>query len=113
MNSWSYGELQRQIEYKARWDGVRVVYVPAMNTSKLCSLCGYKTLESMRRQLWCPKCGTFMDRDENAAINLAARGVRFAPHGPPVEAMVEEREPEKTTQILKVDGGKLAHHPKG
>ncbi|TMI52319.1 IS200/IS605 family element transposase accessory protein TnpB, partial [Candidatus Bathyarchaeota archaeon] len=28
MNSWSYGELQRQIEYKARWEGVRVVYVP-------------------------------------------------------------------------------------
>jgi putative transposase len=25
MNSWSYGELQRQIEYKARWEGVKVI----------------------------------------------------------------------------------------
>jgi IS605 OrfB family transposase len=52
MNSWSYGELQRQIEYKARWEGVRVIYVPARNTSKRCSICGYKTLESTQRRLW-------------------------------------------------------------
>src|SRR3989442_15693021 len=46
MNSWSYGELQRQIDYKARWEGVQVIYVSARNTSKRCSICGYKTLES-------------------------------------------------------------------
>ncbi|OLD34522.1 MAG: hypothetical protein AUI50_06080 [Crenarchaeota archaeon 13_1_40CM_2_52_14] len=45
MNSWSYGKLQRQIEYKARWERVKVIYVPARNTSKRCSICGYKTLE--------------------------------------------------------------------
>src|SRR5256712_7735909 len=63
MNSWSFGELQRQVEYKARWEGVRVVYVPARNTSKRCSICGYKTLESTQRQLWCPHCGAILDRD--------------------------------------------------
>jgi len=109
MNSWSYGELQRQIEYKARWEGVKVIYVPARNTSKRCSICGYKTLESTQRQLWCPKCGTILDRDENAARNLAAGGLRFSPDGPPGEAMVEEREPENATPILKVDGGKISH----
>src|SRR5207253_3783460 len=66
------------------------------------------TLESTHRRLWCPKCGTFLDRDENAARNLAARGLRFSPNGPPGEAMVEEREPENATLILKVDGGKLS-----
>ncbi len=65
MNSWSYGELQRQIEYKARWEGLKVIYVPAWNTSKQCSICGYKTLESTHRRPWCPKCGTILDRDEN------------------------------------------------
>src|SRR3989441_2966955 len=108
MNSWSYGELQRQIEYKARWEGVKIIYVPARNTSKRCSICGYKTLESTHRRLWCPHCGAILDRDENAAKNLAARGLRFSPNGPPGEAMVEEREPENTTLILKVDGGKLS-----
>jgi len=108
MNSWSYGELQRQVEYKARWEGVKVVYVPARDTSKRCSICGYKTLESTQRKLWCPQCGAMLDRDENAARNIAAGGLRFSPYGPPSEAMVEEREPENTTLILKVDGGKLS-----
>ena len=109
MNSWSYGELQRQIEYKARWEGVKVIYVPSRDTSNGCSICGYKTLESTQRQLWCPKCGTILDRDENAARNLAAGGLRFNPDGPPGEAMVEEREQENATPILKVDRGKISH----
>jgi putative transposase len=108
MNGWSYGELQRQIEYKARWEGVRTIYISARNTSKRCSICGYKTLGSTLRQLWCPHCGAVLDRDENAARNIAAGGLRFSPNGPPSEAMVEEREPKNATLILKVDGGKLS-----
>ncbi|HEV2118635.1 MAG TPA: transposase [Candidatus Bathyarchaeia archaeon] len=111
MNSWSYGELQRQIEYKAGWEGLKVNYVPARNTSKRCSICGYKTLESTRRRLWCPHCGAVLDRDENAARNIAAGGLRFSPNGPPGEAMVEEQEPENATLILKVDGDKLSQQP--
>jgi putative transposase len=106
MNSWSFGELQRQIEYKAQWEGIKVVYVPPRNTSKQCSICGFKTLESTHRRVSCLECGALLDRDENAARNIAARGVRFAPDGPPLEAMVEEREPRDATLILKVDGGK-------
>lgn len=33
MNSWSFYELQRQIEYKARWLGLPVKYVKANGTS--------------------------------------------------------------------------------
>jgi putative transposase len=33
MNTWSYSELQRQIEYKARWEGIPVYYVHASRTS--------------------------------------------------------------------------------
>src|SRR5207302_8572514 len=108
MNSWSYGELQRQIEYKARWEGVRVIYVPARNTSKRCSICGYKTLESTQRRLWCPHCGAILDRDENAARNIAAGGLRFSPSGPPGEAVKGN---PTTTVIPRVDGGKLSQPP--
>ena len=111
MNSWSFGLLQRQVDYKARWEGVQVIYVSARNTTKRCSICGYKTLESTQRQLWCSHCGAILDRDENAARNLAAGGLRFSPDGPPGEAMVEEREPENATLILKVDVGKLSQQP--
>ncbi|HEV2119107.1 MAG TPA: RNA-guided endonuclease TnpB family protein, partial [Candidatus Bathyarchaeia archaeon] len=105
MNSWSSGELQRQVEYKARWEGLKVIYVPARNTSKRCSICGYKTLESTQRQLWCPYCGAILDRDENAAMSLAAGGLRFSPNGPPGEAVKGNPTP---TVILRVDGGKLS-----
>jgi len=36
MNSWSFAELQRQIEYKARWEGLPVVYVRPHGTSAKC-----------------------------------------------------------------------------
>jgi putative transposase len=39
MNSWCFREIQRQIEYKAAWEGIRVVYVRAANTSRTCSKC--------------------------------------------------------------------------
>ena len=40
MNSWSFYELQRQIEYKARWLGLPVNYVKACGTSTRCAVCG-------------------------------------------------------------------------
>jgi hypothetical protein len=38
----------------------------------------------------CQSCGFTVDRDVNAARNILARGVRFAPVALPVEAMVQE-----------------------
>ncbi|MDE1764544.1 MAG: IS200/IS605 family accessory protein TnpB-related protein, partial [Thaumarchaeota archaeon] len=42
MNSWSFYELQRQIEYEARWLGMPVNYVKAWGTSSKCAICGSK-----------------------------------------------------------------------
>jgi putative transposase len=103
MNSWSYAELQRQIEYKARWEGIKVIYVPARKTSSTCAICGSEILECAERKVWGPKCRTLVDRDVNAARNILARGLRFGPVAPPSEAMV--REPAKV--IPRVDGGEL------
>lgn len=103
MNSWSYAELQRQIEYKARWEGIRVIYVPASKTYSTCAICGSEILECAERKVWCPKCRTLVDRDVNAARNILARGLRFGPFALPIEAMV--REPFKV--IPKVDGSEL------
>jgi len=89
MNSWSFRELQRQIEYKAKWEGLLVTYVHARNTSKKCSICGLKTIPEENRTLRCPLHGV-VDRDVNAARNILARGLRFKPVGQPVEGMVTE-----------------------
>jgi putative transposase len=90
MNSWSYFELQRQIEYKAKWEGIPVIYVNPKGTSVTCSICGSRMKPEQNRQLKCQSCGFTVDRDVNAARNILARGVRFAPIALPVEAMVQE-----------------------
>ena len=45
-------------------------------SSKTCSCCGhiYKELELSMRQWTCASCGTFHDRDRNAALNIYREG---------------------------------------
>ena len=114
LNSWSFYELQRQVEYKARWEGIPVVYVAARETSVNCSICGSRTTTTYpneRRTLHCSKCGISIDRDVNAARNILAkgkRGMRFTPDGPP-EVRMEAVKGNETTMgpILRADGGKV------
>lgn len=88
LNSWSYYELQRQIEYKAKWEGIKIVYVDARGTSSNCPICGSKLYPNEQRQLWCPKCNISVDRDEIGSRNILNRALRFKAVGQPVEAMV-------------------------
>ena len=115
MNSWSFYQLQKQIEYKAQWEGLPVIYVDPRGTSVKCAKCGCKTMRDPNayRALVCPKCGVSFDRDENAAKNILAKGgVRFTPNEPSEErkeAMKGNAEHEGEPQILGVDEGKLRH----
>jgi transposase len=102
MNSWSYYELQRQVEYKANWEGIPVFYVDAWGTSKRCSICGSKLIPEENRLLKCPTHG-IVDRDVNAARNIVARGMKFVPFGFACEAMVKE----SGQVILKVDANQI------
>ena len=104
MNSWSYYELQRQIEYKAHWEGILVTYVNPYGTSVKCSICGSRMKPEENRKLKCRSCGFMVDRDVNAARNILARGVRFAPFASACEPMVQE--PQRRV-ILKVDADEL------
>jgi putative transposase len=91
LNSWSFYELQRQIEYKAAWEGFPVIYVKPQKTSSVCSTCGSPITECAERNVYCSHCNRLMDRDENAAYNIVQRGLRFKPDGFASEAMVKER----------------------
>ena len=73
----SFGELRRQIEYKAKWHGVKVVIADRFwPSSKACSRCGCvkSNLTLADRTYTCDDCGLVIDRDLNAALNLAALG---------------------------------------
>ena len=88
LNSWSFAELQRQIEYKAKWENIPVIYVPAAKTSSICAICGCKIVECIERQVYCPNCKRAVDRDENAALNIVRAGLRFSLKGEAGEAMM-------------------------
>lgn len=106
LNSWSFAELQRQIDYKARWEGLPVVYVEPHGTSAKCSICGHMLKPEKNRMLKCPSCGLKIDRDVNAARNIVARGLRFGPDGWAVEGMVEKPSQEVA---LKLDAHQSSH----
>jgi putative transposase len=76
------GELSRQLLYKARWHGVEVRVVDRyFPSSKTCSGCGVvrNDLDLSERTYSCEVCGLVINRDLNAAINLA----RWQPKAPP------------------------------
>ncbi|MFI6427070.1 RNA-guided endonuclease InsQ/TnpB family protein [Promicromonospora sp. NPDC050880] len=71
----AWGELARQIAYKQAWRGGQVLVVDRwFPSSKTCSACGtlHKGLTLKDRTFGCRQCGLVMDRDLNAAVNLAA-----------------------------------------
>jgi putative transposase len=110
LNSWSFYEFQRQLQYKAAWGGIPVWFVDPKRTSQLCPVCGERLQEDRlyRRSLWCNNCRRVMNRDVVASMNIAYKGwARFThPRGLPNEAMrgnVGLFEP----LILRVDGSKL------
>ena len=90
LNGWMFREFQRQVEYKAKWEGLPVHFVRAYGSSARCSRCGHRLLSEENRMQTCLKCGFHVDRDVNAALNLAAKGMRFVPVASPSEAMVAE-----------------------
>ena len=69
-----FGEFRRQLEYKCRWYGSELVVADRwFPSSKTCSSCGAVKAELQlgQRTFRCESCGLVLDRDLNAAINLA------------------------------------------
>lgn len=44
-------------------------------SSQICSCCGYQQKIGRKRYFRCPQCGTIIDRDYNASLNLASLGL--------------------------------------
>ncbi|MBC1236500.1 RNA-guided endonuclease TnpB family protein [Nostoc sp. 2RC] len=73
----AWGELVRQLEYKAKWYGRTLVKIDRwFPSSKRCGNCGHilNKLPLNIREWDCPNCGTHHDRDINAAKNIFAVG---------------------------------------
>jgi putative transposase len=70
-----FGEIRRQLAYKTTWNGGTLSVTDRwFPSSKTCSGCGAvkAKLRLSERLFVCTTCGLVLDRDENAAINLAS-----------------------------------------
>lgn len=70
----SFAEIRRQLVYKTAWHGGTLVVADRwFASSKTCSECGaVKAKLALSERVWtCMSCGTVLDRDVNAAVNLA------------------------------------------
>ncbi|WP_448524697.1 RNA-guided endonuclease InsQ/TnpB family protein [Parathermosynechococcus lividus] len=72
-----WGEMVRQLEYKAQWYGRTLIKIDQwFPSSKRCGNCGHiiERLPLNIREWDCPQCGAGHDRDVNAARNILAVG---------------------------------------
>jgi len=78
-----WSEFTRQLEYKARWYGKKLIKTDTFFAStQMCSTpgCTYKNVNTKNlsvRQWECPECGAHHDRDSNAAVNILNEGLRL------------------------------------
>ena len=71
---WNRGAFVQWITHYVSQNGGWVVAVNPSNTSQLCHTCGQRVTHPTHEASVCPEHGT-MDRDVNAAVNIAARAV--------------------------------------
>lgn len=76
----SFSEFRRQLAYKSLWYERDLVVVDRYYpSSQICHICNHnngKKSEDVRSWI-CPKCGSNLDRDINAAINILNEGIRI------------------------------------
>lgn len=92
--------IRRQLAYKTVWYGSRLVTAdPFYPSSKMCSSCGWVKVKLSlgERHFRCAQCGMTMERDANAALNLARLAEPVAVSAP---ATLTARGGERKTAVL-------------
>ena len=93
-----FGEFRRQLTYKTGWYGAQLVVVDRwLPSSKTCSACGWHNpdLTLADRTYRCGQCGLSIDRDLNAAINIAAAAAAQTTDPPQQQGVRCRREPSR------------------
>jgi len=77
LKDWAIHSFHEKLEYKAKENGIDVVYVNPQYTSQRCSSCGYIDSNNRKTQsdFLCLSCGHKTNADYNAACNLATKNI--------------------------------------
>ena len=90
LNSWWFRRFLHMIEYKATWEGVKVVKINPRGTSSTCPWCGFRLRIYPNGWVKCPRCGYKGDRHVTACLNMLRTsdvGLWFSPERPSNVAM--------------------------
>ena len=79
----SWNMFANMLSYKCLSYGKKLIRIDPKYTSQTCSVCGcinnrlgYNAYGWLKVREWdCPECGTHLDRDINAAINIKETGL--------------------------------------
>lgn len=68
----SYYTFQQMLTYKCLKYGKKVIRIGRFEpSSQICSRCGHRQMMPLEERTYkCPECGSTIDRDTNAAINI-------------------------------------------
>jgi putative transposase len=103
----AWAEFARQLTYKAAWFGTELIVCDRWFAStKICSVCGNvaRQMGLAERTFCCAGCGLVIDRDRNAAANLAAWAERSHARAPDRQA---------GGRVINAPGGEGAGHRPG
>jgi putative transposase len=105
-----WGTFRRMVEYKASWYGTELLIAPRWFAStRTCSSCGghWAEMTLSDRVFRCSDCGLVIDRDRNAAVNLAAWANAES------SSATQAPDPEARGRITNACGGTSAGHRLG
>ena len=80
-NTGFLGRFVQFLTYKAKRIGKNVIRIDEAYTTQRCSVCGHMRVRPLAERVIKCNCGTSLDRDQNAAVNIM---VRFLLQQPPV-----------------------------
>ena len=118
LHRWGFRKFQQVLEYKAKLNGVKVIYVNPRKTSSLCPICGRKLSPNGRRLLKC-ECGLIADRDVVGSWNIRLRDLKslkidvgspVPPESPPMNpeaGRLSATHTSKVTKVVKSQNGKI------
>jgi putative transposase len=91
IHDWSFNQLQFDLEYKAKREGVEIVFVDPRYTSQTCSRCLHLGQRFNQSSFVCPNCGLELNADLNGSRSIALRhdlpamGRYFCEYNPEVQ----------------------------
>ena len=74
----AWSQFTSWLQYLGKVYGKTIVAVPPQYTSQNCSTCGNTVKKTLSVRTHVCRCGTILDRDHNAAINILAKALRLA-----------------------------------